>query len=511
MRFSKYFNITKSENDDWFDPILDYDTKLFIDPFLIFKRKHKLFKKSHSRIIEHFTNVFNFAAQSPRSKSSSSYKRLINLNKYPEVHELCLGYSGDSTKGAGSGSKFSDQIVQAIFNTIDLGLESLKHFEELGIFHKGIGADRISDITANIIKLDLVNYTNSVCLKHSIPTEITRIRVLNNKNEWDQLDVKLPTNPFSKKRILLIPEIFLNNIPEINDEDFYKHCLNSHSDELRTEFNTNVLSKLRKEQIIEIATNHRNWVREFLEFKEATSSNGYDLNSDPLGIYQWVIHSDKVFQNNPFKIVGNDLNSFYESIEKLIDEFKLYIEENRGFKLLWNEFQNKGKPEEAAQLLFYGVSKLYCKYSEIDITREAELGRGPVDFKFSNGYSKKILLELKLARNTRFWSGLIKQLPSYLKSESVSSGYFMIICYDDKDLKKIKPINEIVAKINCQYSFTIKVIVIDACDNKLSASNIKDEESKKAKTATKNNPSKSVKAPIKSKIASKKTAKKLPK
>ena len=40
---------------------------------------------------------------------------------------------------------------------------------------------------------------------------------------------------------------------------------------------------------------------------------------------------------------------------------------------------------------------------------------GPVDFKFSTGYSKRVLLEVKLAHNTKLWNGLQRQLPRYTK------------------------------------------------------------------------------------------------
>ena len=35
MRFSEAFGIERSEADDWFDPHLTIDTKLFIDPLLL--------------------------------------------------------------------------------------------------------------------------------------------------------------------------------------------------------------------------------------------------------------------------------------------------------------------------------------------------------------------------------------------------------------------------------------------------------------------------------------------
>ena len=46
MIFSRIFDITKTSDDDWFDPILSIDTKLFIDPFLIFATKRNKYYQS---------------------------------------------------------------------------------------------------------------------------------------------------------------------------------------------------------------------------------------------------------------------------------------------------------------------------------------------------------------------------------------------------------------------------------------------------------------------------------
>lgn len=35
VKFSAHFGITRSRADDWFDPDLSIETKLFVDPFLL--------------------------------------------------------------------------------------------------------------------------------------------------------------------------------------------------------------------------------------------------------------------------------------------------------------------------------------------------------------------------------------------------------------------------------------------------------------------------------------------
>jgi hypothetical protein len=75
----------------------------------------------------------------------------------------------------------------------------------------------------------------------------------------------------------------------------------------------------------------------------------------------------------------------------MLDEFRNYIENNRGWSLLWND-NGIAKSEEAAQLLFLGIVKHYCRANNIDISPEVNIGRGPADFKISQGYEFRSLL-----------------------------------------------------------------------------------------------------------------------
>jgi len=90
--FSEHFRIKKSENDVWFDPILFTDTKLFIDPFLIFDNEgQSKFSGSHAEVVQFFDFVFKLIAQSQGNASSPHWKQAITLLELGEVYELCIG------------------------------------------------------------------------------------------------------------------------------------------------------------------------------------------------------------------------------------------------------------------------------------------------------------------------------------------------------------------------------------------------------------------------------------
>src|SRR5437867_3227543 len=110
MLFSARNGVSLSSSDDWFDPILDTDTKLFIDPFLVFVHPKPPFNTAHGRIVDFFDKAFQLAAQTRGNLTGLRYRKLLNILTFPEPRELCLGYTELGTAGSGSGRRFSSVI-----------------------------------------------------------------------------------------------------------------------------------------------------------------------------------------------------------------------------------------------------------------------------------------------------------------------------------------------------------------------------------------------------------------
>src|SRR5262249_31323116 len=149
-----------------FDPILSIDTRLFIDPFLLYATERGHFEGSHRDVIAFFNSVFNLVAKSGGNPATVSWQKAVDLLRFGEVEELCLGYTGAGTKGAGWGIFLATVIASALWEAVHAGLKEITHFEEIHILREGIGADRISDITGGLIRRRLAKYTEEVCQRH---------------------------------------------------------------------------------------------------------------------------------------------------------------------------------------------------------------------------------------------------------------------------------------------------------------------------------------------------------
>ena len=432
MLASVHFHVTRCAEDDWFDPILDADTEIFVDPFLIFRETHEFWQRAHETIIEHFDRAFVMIAQGNLNPKTLAYRKALALLIFKEPRELCLGYTSKGTSGLGSGSGYAEAIASAIAEAIRRGLRHPRHFEELGILNEGIGADRISDITCTVLKYRLVEYTQVVARRHAIPLSRHRMFAAGFDTirlRWQIPEVEVPTNPFTQGPLLFVPDRFLRDLPVLNADDWWE---NYENERLREDLNYEILGRVDKKTIVETARRHPDAVRRWTRKKEKESARPYDFQRDERGVWQWDRATVAFVTSNPLALSPpQTVAEFLEVIRKIIENYRLFVEDQGGWYLLWDAESEKEKPEHAAQLLFRGIAQNYCKANNISLDPEVNLGRGPVDFKFSNGFIRRAHLELKKLHNGKFWNGLEHQLPSYMRSDEVTEGWFLALQYND--------------------------------------------------------------------------------
>jgi hypothetical protein len=156
-----------------------------------------------------------------------------------------------------------------------------------------------------------------------------------------------------------------------------------------------------------------------------------------------------------------------------IQQFKLFVEEQGGWKLLWNEDSRRPRREEAVQLLFKGVVQYYVRQNGVAIDREVELGRGPVDFVFTQSVTNRLLLEIKKMSNSKYWDGLETQLVSYITSDDCKRGWFLAVRYSDspREAQRTRDLAKRTADAAKSSGFDLRSDWLDARP-KASASNI---------------------------------------
>ncbi len=198
----------------------------------------------------------------------------------------------------------------------------------------------------------------------------------------------------------------------------------------------------------------------FLAAVKENVSN-YDPNLDALGYYRL-----KQIVANGFpdlrQTTSYDLKlgpaEIMRAVRDTIDQFKRHVEAGNLWEELW--IGNKPKKERASQLIYYAIADAFCKANDLDISPEANMGGGPIDFKFSSGYQARVLVEMKRSGGTVV-HGYEKQLEFYKTASQTDFGIFVIIDYGDagNKLNEIGRIRERRIKMGERAS---EIVVIDA-------------------------------------------------
>ena len=159
---------------------------------------------------------------------------------------------------------------------------------------------------------------------------------------------------------------------------------------------------------------------------------------------------------------GIDVNGVAKEI---INHYKKMIEDNHMYWLLYND-NHEFRDEKAAQLLFYMMAQFYCEANDIDMSRECDPGVGELDFKLSNGFRKKVIIEIKKASNGSLLSGYTKQLPAYEKAERTESGFYLVIKDKTNTDNNIKKLLDTRLEMINQGKICPEIIIVDALEKK---------------------------------------------
>lgn len=478
VSFNEYFVIKLSGKEEWFNPLIEQDTKLFIDPFLVDKVGKDIpeFVNSHDEVISFFNEVFQDAAKLV-TRSGKAVKPLLRSLTFPEVNELYLGYAKRGNPGAGSGKGFSKLLLDAVFELIDSGITEISRFEELELFKEGFGADRIGDMMGVLLKSSLVKYTNRICKSLEKKQEAYRLKYMYHSRGrvWQDEKVKLPCvkdENGKKYYILLVPKCFLRHLPTIDIGNFWDYCYSNENDAIRSQFGDDIKKSVDKETMFAAARRSKKLRESYLDWIKDKEVDPYDIETDPELFVKWYHIGKTCSKQFPFSFLqASNYSEFIKSTTEIIDRFKHFIEERGGWRILRDDESGKGKREDIVQRLFDGITSAYCEANNIDYSPEVDAGRGPVDFKYSQGYRNRTLIEVKLARNSKLLKGLENQLPSYLKSHKIKKGYLIVVIYEPDDFDAINKLRDELPKIEKIFSIEIEIVAVDAQEHE-SASKI---------------------------------------
>lgn len=477
--FTDYFGVDPAvlEKHGAFNISLVTDLPLFIDPFLLFNSKKKQYQQLHDQIIRYLKFLRDKAQQ-----ENIQPGLLSAWYRFPEVKQNWFGFSLGGNSGSGLGKDFAEALHQNLHRLFpDFGKEEVtkgSHLEKLCLISEGVGRDNISDFTTNLIKEFLCEYTQEFARKYLSSSRRRLVAVskvsFNYRTEtWESKQFELPWTGsdyvlLTPKEILTKDETWINKNDLIEDfQDIPNAILDM---ELRMQVNNYfakvlVRSKDREPTKKDIAEAARKTVLEFpklidyfIRYKEENGDQAENISARKVSFseYFYIVQIKElqealVKQTGFYQIDGGTREEARQRLEYLRD----VIENKGGHRIFYAD----GKPiqREADLQIMY---RLVWFGTPSDVSREANDGRGPADFKISRGAKDKTIVEFKLAKNTQLERNLEKQAEIYQKASDAQSAIKGILFFSDAELKRV---TSILKKINL-YGHP-DIVLIDARDD----------------------------------------------
>lgn len=482
--FSDFFNVPRNtiENEGLFDISLLNDLPLFIDPFLIFCSEKPEYQKLHDDIIKYMIYLRDYAQKHP------TVSRAMLASKYifPEVKQTYLGFCEDGNGGNGLGVDFATALHNGLNDIFsDFGAEKITkspHLEKLCLIKDRVGKDTISDFTTNLIKGYLLELTESFAKKYIDSslcryfTNIPRVKFDYNIGVWKSGSYYLPF--YNNDFVLLTPsDLLVRRNTWINKDDLYNQVINLGislpDDVLRFQVNeyfSNMLSQSPSKKDLLTAAKYTiqafpQLIDHYIRSKEDDEQGALRRSIDAIGeikqIYLDQLPHLVMLLKKETAFYDTPLNSFDEALQRVL-YLKHVIEHCDGYRM----FYDKDTPIRR-EVDLHIMYKLVCFDTLSDANSEVNNGRGPVDFKLSNGRKDCTLVEFKLTRTLK--KNLEKQVEIYKDANNTDKAIKVILYFtEEEEAKTFSILNEL--------GLTDKpvIVTIDArADNKIQASKAK--------------------------------------
>ncbi|HRJ06081.1 MAG TPA: hypothetical protein PK096_00735 [Candidatus Saccharibacteria bacterium] len=446
---SQLFSLPDDDSFDFFDTNLEFDTPVFIDPFLLKNSPVEAERKLFERFGDFFRYAYDQSFQlSIGKKNVEKFARLLT---FPEPRSIYMGYTEASNRG--HGANLTTRLLRFFLeSSAKEYVRETKYFPEelynpisLQVFTDGVGPDAISDITANLIMDYLIEYTVEQANKWNIELK-PRMALDRDGFDFDENTWKsggyynLPANPLNPSEpVIFVPKHLLRGIDEIYDDTKSRVFSILRSDTGLSEKFSDLLNKSLKkvtmDEVREVFLQEGSVHYRFLKQLQEDRSKPYDFKTDYLGLL-----ADKNYVDY---FEGQDLGSIQscEMLKNKTRELLSIFDDDHsrrdGWKDAWKE--RKGTMVPQAEVVigrkFRGMGYAYFShFPEVTFIAEAGTGNGFVDFQIIYR-DCRIVVELKLLSNASlkghepkipaYVHGLTRQLPEYAYNTKAKHAFYV--------------------------------------------------------------------------------------
>jgi hypothetical protein len=334
------------------DVTLAVDTKLFIDPLLLEKSQHsEIHADAAQQYRKHFESIIKFLELTQRPEDMA-WKTARKLLEFHEIRGTCLGYGVSSIGGSGFGLALTKRVLSD--GKVDLGVRDPDLFAAMALFEEDIGADRISDMTTNVIRKALIAFNRRV---------LKNLGLKGQRFDINGYAGEFLANPFQKRStpVILVPVDILRKLPiarswdEIADAAYKTEALRKRVNDQIAEI-WEVKSKRDKAKLRAQALSSQRAFQTLLDAIHAVPKSAYNAAADPDGLVRWAYVAQQYVNQFPLKLKTkkeiSSASEVHKIVRKIVIQFRKLIENNGLNKELYSNGQLRH--ESTATFIFCG-------------------------------------------------------------------------------------------------------------------------------------------------------------
>lgn len=218
MRVSEYFHLTTDQAElDFVDIDVRDDKRLFVDPHALRLARTPWSQRAAHLVSSYFSCLLDHIRAGHREEA---YALLCHLLEPNETH---LGYSVAKSRGHALGQTSALLVLDALTTSHAVSTGVLRDLEDTVLLIAGIDKDIVSDMTTNIIRSLLIEYTQMMCQTYEIPTRSAAAGPM-----WDTATLRwqtgatvaLPHGPNGP--LLFVPKIAVRVTPELERGEYHR-------------------------------------------------------------------------------------------------------------------------------------------------------------------------------------------------------------------------------------------------------------------------------------------------
>lgn len=218
-RVSEHFKIGGDQSTlEFVDVALNFDSPFFLDP-RAFRNLRSDWGESCVSLLQSFFDTVLHRIGSGDHRGARQL--LASLNEPNETH---LGLSKGRPAGRGMGRGLAEVMWDALANSDAATTGLLQDLEDTVLFIDGIGHDRVSDITTNIVRRPLIEFTQDAAEFYGIQLtqDVASARCWNpSLQRWEVEYVDLPI--VGSEPLLLVPKCLVRRRPTFDPGEYIDH------------------------------------------------------------------------------------------------------------------------------------------------------------------------------------------------------------------------------------------------------------------------------------------------